>query len=283
MICIKHYFKGRYYKCGSEDSTIAFIPAFHVNNCEKTVSLQIITDHAVFNIPYEFSDYKEAGNAIMLGKCMFSDNGLRLNISDNKLNICGALRFSNPWNLNYDIMGPFKYVPFMQCRHSINSMKHLVNGQITINRHKYAFKNGLGYIEGDRGRSFPEQYIWTQCFFKDGSLMLSVADIPMGFHFNGIIGVVVINGKEYRLATYLGASIKYIGNNIVSIIQGKYRLTAKLIKNNSYPLNAPKMGKMSRTIHESASCKAYYRFSYKEKTLCEFISDRASFEFELKK
>lgn len=110
--------------------------------------------------------------------------------------------------------------------------------------------------------------------------MLSVADIPMGFHFNGIIGAVTINGREYRIATYLGATVKYIGRNSVTVTQGQYQLTAKLIKNNSYPLNAPENGRMSRTIHESASCKAYYRFSFKDRPLCEFISSRASFEYE---
>lgn len=38
--------------------------------------------------------------------------------------------------------------------------------------------------------------------------MLSVADIPvMGLRFTGIIGVVLWRGKEYRLATYLGAKV----------------------------------------------------------------------------
>ena len=74
--------------------------------------------------------------------------------------------------------------------------------------------------------------------------MLSVADIPMfGFHFTRIIGVVMLNGKEH-------------------------------------PLSAPINGQICRTIHESASCKAYYRFSYKDQIICEFISDRASFKFE---
>lgn len=74
-------------------------------------------------------------------------------------------------------MGPFQFVPFMQCRHSVFSMKHQVNEQITINGQIYKFKNGIGYMEGDRGYSFPKQYIWMQCCFNDGSLMLSVADI----------------------------------------------------------------------------------------------------------
>ncbi|GAB5082602.1 hypothetical protein Osc1_17750 [Hominimerdicola sp. 21CYCFAH17_S] len=280
MFCIRNYFKGRYYKCCNKDLTAAFIPAFHINNFEKTASMQIITDHEAFNIPFDITEYKEAGNSVMLGRCLFSDKGIKLGISEDNLNVYGTLKFTSHIPIRYDIMGPFKYVPFMQCRHSVMSMRHIINGYLFINGRRYDFKNGLGYIEGDRGYSFPERYIWTQSFFKGGSLMLSVADIPMGFHFNGIIGAVTINGREYRIATYLGATVKYIGRNSVTVTQGQYQLTAKLIKNNSYPLNAPENGRMSRTIHESASCKAYYRFSFKDRPLCEFISSRASFEYE---
>lgn len=178
-------------------------------------------------------------------------------------------------------MGPFKFVPFMQCRHSVYSMKHKIKGQITVNGQRYIFNSGVGYIEGDGGSSFPNRYIWTQCCFKQGSIMLSVADIPiLGFHFTGIIGVVLLNGKEYRIATYLGAKVKYVGNNTVSIKQGNYQLTATLVEKNSHPLYAPENGKMSRTIYENASCKASYRFSYKGKILSEFTSSRASFEYE---
>ena len=103
-------------------------------------------------------------------------------------------------------MGPFRYVPFMECRHSVVSMKHTVNGSININGKAYSFDNAAGYIEGDRGYSFPKRYIWTQCIFENGSLMLSVADIPFGlFSFTGIIGIIHVNKKEYRFATYLRA------------------------------------------------------------------------------
>lgn len=212
---------------------------------------------------------------------MFSDKGIKLDIKTDKLTACGTLKFDNLSPIRYDIMGPFRYVPFMQCRHSVFSMKHKINGQISVNGQQYRFRNGIGYIEGDRGYSFPERYIWTQCCFSGGSLMLSVADIPLlGFHFNGIIGIVLLNGEEHRIATYLGASVRKIGNNTVTVKQGKYSLTAKLIRKNSYPLYAPDNGRMSRTIHESASCKAYYRFSCNCETLCEFMSDTASFEYE---
>lgn len=44
------YFKGWYFKCSNENKTIAFIPAFHQSNHEKTASLQIITDYTAFNL-----------------------------------------------------------------------------------------------------------------------------------------------------------------------------------------------------------------------------------------
>ena len=202
-------------------------------------------------------------------------------IKSDSLNIEGKLNFESFSPIRYDIMGPFKFIPFMQCRHSVYSMCHKINGEIKVNNQLYKFENGIGYIEGDRGRSFPKHYIWTQCCFGNNSLMLSVADIPfLGIHFTGIIGVLLLGGKEYRIATYLGAKIKQIDENTVSIKQGSFELTAKLLKKNAQPLAAPTNGDMCRTIHESASCEAYYRFCHKNKVLCEFITNKASFEFE---
>lgn len=277
----KNYFQGWYFKCSNGAQTIAFIPAFHRNNGKTTFSLQIITDNETFNIPFDSVKYREKPLFVRLGSNLFSEKGIIIDIHTNTLTAEGTLKFSGITPIGYDIMGPFKFVPFMQCRHSVHSMKHWIDGQITVDGKKYIFRNGTGYIEGDRGCSFPSRYIWTQCSFNNGSLMLSVADIPFcGFNFTGIIGVIMLRGKEYRIATYLGAKIENIGTDTVIVRQGNYRLTAKLIQNNSKPLYAPDNGKMNRTIHESVSCKAYYRLTYKGKVLCEFTSDRASFEFE---
>lgn len=279
----KDYFKGWYFKCSNENKTIAFIPAFHQSNHEKTASLQIITDVTAFNIPFQFLQYRENPLVVKIGENIFSENGIRLQIKNDNISANGALHFHDLAPIQYDIMGPFKFVPLMQCRHSIYSMRHRINGQIIVNGQQYVFQNRIGYIEGDCGSSFPKEYIWTQCHFNNGSLMLSVADIPMfGFHFTGIIGVILLNGKEHRIATYLGAKVKQIDKNTITVKQGDFQLTARLLQKNSQPLAAPSHGLMNRTIHESAFCKAYYRFSYKNEILYEFTSDRASFEFEYK-
>lgn len=277
----KDYFKGWYFKCSNDQQTIAFIPALHRSGQRETASLQIITDTAAFQIPYDSLKYSENPLTVSMGDSSFSEKGVRLNIQTRELTAQGTLRFGKLSPLSRDIMGPFRFVPFMQCRHSVLSMGHTVNGLLTINGQAYHFRNGIGYLEGDCGTSFPKRYIWTQCSFPQGSLMLSAADIPLyGLHFVGIIGVVMIHGKEHRIATYRGAKVQHIGKNTITVTQGDDLLTARLLAENAHPLLAPEHGNMRRTIHESASCKAYYRFSRKGKTLCEFTSNRASFEFE---
>lgn len=275
------YFKGWYFKCNTQDKTIAFIPAYHYSNNKKSASLQIITDDKASNIPFEKLEYNENPLYVKIGNCVFSHKGIILDFNDDGLTLGGKLCFEQLTPIRYDIMGPFKFVPFMQCRHSVYSMCHKINGEIKVNDQLYNFENGIGYIEGDCGHSFPKKYIWTQCCFDNNSLMLSVADIPfLGIHFTGIIGVVFINGKEYRIATYLGAKIKQINKNTVTVKQGSFEFTAKLLNKNAQPLAAPTKGNMCRTIHESAACEAHYSFSHKDRVLCEFITDKSSFEFE---
>ncbi len=277
----KNYFKGWYFKCINDDHTIAFIPAFHRSNQEETASLQIITNSSAFNIYFDSLKFQDKQLSVKIGENQFSEKGININIYTKDIIIQGNLNFSHLSPIKYDIMGPFQFIPFMQCRHSVYSMRHRIDGQINVNGQLLIFKNSMGYIEGDCGRSFPNRYIWTQCPFSNGSLMLSVADIPiLGGHFTGIIGIVMMNRREYRIATYLGAKIKRISKNSVTVKQGYYELNTVLIEKNAQPLYAPDYGKMSRTIHESASCTAYYKFTFKGKKLCEFTSNRASFEFE---
>ena len=139
----------------------------------------------------------------------------------------------------------------------------------------------MGYIEGDRGYSFPSEYVWTQCCFPEGSVMLSVANIPFcGMHFTGVISAIHFRGKEYRLATYLGARSVHIHDGKVIIKQCNKQLTVQRLEKKGHPLAAPVGGNMSRTIHETAACKAYFHYQENGKTVFEFESDQASFEYE---
>lgn len=275
------YFYGWYLKSQSDTQTLAVIPAVHKAGGRNTCSIQVITDNDAWTINFAAKEYHRKGKTILIGHNRFGEKGIRLDIKTQELRIKGELAFGPLSPLKYDIMGPFALLPFMECRHEVWSMKHSVQGNVCINGKIYSFQNACGYWEGDCGRSFPKEYVWTQCCFPEGSLMLAVADIPVvGMHFTGIICVVLWQGKEYRIATYLGAKVIEIENKRVWIRQGKLELEARLIKTSHHPLNAPVQGEMERTIHESAACQAFYRFRKAGRTLFAFETDRASFEYE---
>ena len=278
---MRDYFCGWYIKCQNDSQTVAFIVAYHVTNNVKSCSLQVITDGGAWNVEYPFEDFHMDDSGVTIGPNWFKKSGCYLDIRENGLSLQGELTFDEFAPIAYDIMGPFKYVPFMECRHSVFSMRHRVDGALSINGEAFPFENSVCYIEGDRGYSFPKDYLWTQCCFEGGSLMLSVAHIPFcGLHFTGVIGVIHHEGREYRLATYRGARAVKIENGEAVIRQGDKTLTVRLIEKKAHPLAAPTAGGMNRTIRESAACKVYYHYQEKGKTVFEFTSDRAAFAYE---
>lgn len=275
------FFYGWYLKCQSDTQTLAIIPAIHESENHESCSIQIITEQNAWTADFPAEAFRRAKKNINIDRNQFSDKGIRLAIYTPELEVAGKLKFGPLSPLKYDIMGPFSLVPFLECRHMVWSMQHSVTGTVHINGQKYSFQNANGYWEGDQGRSFPKGYAWTQCFFEDGSLMLSVADIPMtGFHFTGIIGVILWKGKEFRLATYLGAKAIWMEDGIIRIVQGDLELEAWLLETSERPLKAPVNGDMTRTIHESAVCRAFYRLRKGNHTLFSFKTDQASFEYE---
>ncbi len=276
-------FRGWYFKCQSRSQTLAVIPAAHRSGRGGSSSVQLVTDGGAWSFDFPYEAYREytRGFGVRVGENVFDEAGIRIRLKNDACSAEGEVRFGRLTPIRYDIMGPFQYIPFMECRHSVVSMIHPVAGEICVNGDVFSFRGASGYIEGDRGRSFPREYIWTQCHFKDGSLMLSAADIPMsGLRFTGVIGVILWRGREYRMATYLGARALKIADRQVIVRQGDRLFTARLIEKQPHPLNAPVGGKMSRTIHESAACKARYRFEIGGEPVFDFTTDRASFEYE---
>jgi len=278
---MRDYFCGWYLKCQNEMKTVALIAAYHITRGEKTCSVQVITDDASWNAVFPYSEYTQTDSSVTIAGNHFSAEGFILDLHTPELTATGKITFGPFSPIGYDIMGPFKFVPFMECRHSVFSMKHTVNGQLTINGETYEFRDGVGYLEGDRGYSFPKNYVWTQCCFPEGSVMLSVADIPFcGIHFNGVISAIHYRGREYRLGTYLGARATHIHDGTVVVRQGRKQLTVKRLEKKGHPLAAPVGGDMSRTIHETAACKAWFQYQENGITIFEFEADNAAFEYE---
>ncbi|MCI9270637.1 MAG: hypothetical protein HFH11_05745 [Dorea sp.] len=108
-----------------------------------------------------------------------------------------------------------------------------------------------------------------------------MADVPIaGFDFRGVISVVLWKGRQYRLATYLGAKAVWTQGGKIRIAQGNMELEAWPPEEIKSPLKAPVNGEMKRTIHESAACRVRYRFWKAGRTFFSFTTDQASVEYE---
>lgn len=278
------YFEGWYFKCQAQSGgSIALIPALHIDGVgQKSASIQVIADSGSWWLEFPGSDFHASTDRLRIGigDNVFSDTGLSLQILRKGLSLQGRLDFGPLLPLKSDIMGPFRFLANMECSHGVISMMHPLQGQLLLNGVALDLSGGMGYVETDRGRSFPRAYLWTQCVWPSGSLMLSVATIPLAkIAFTGCICAIVYGGQEYRIATYLGAKVERWCENGAMIRQGKFRLEATLLDTYAQPLRAPANGAMGRTIHESLRSKMRYRFWIEDHLLFDRTDRGASFEY----
>lgn len=262
---MKKFFKGYYYKHQNNGNTLCLIAG--QSGGEKFI--QIITEKFSAKLPFTKGNY-------------FSPKGILLNIHRPGLSLHGKIRYQKFSPIQYDIMGPFRFLP-MECRHGIISMQHGLSGKVMLNGEVIDFTGGKGYIEMDSGCSFPSAYAWIQAndFSEDCSIMAAIATIPLWrFKFRGCICVIQYHGKEYRLATYLGVKVLCCTEKRMLLKQGKYRLAIKINAPAGKRLSAPDQGKMTRTILENASCPAEFIFYEGNHRVFQLYSQYASFEFE---
>ncbi|MBN1369544.1 MAG: hypothetical protein JW954_04840 [Dehalococcoidaceae bacterium] len=269
---MKTYFEGWYYKmvdAGCQNA-VAVIPGVSFERSGQAHAfIQLagskLEKPGYFRFPvtdFRFSR-KEFSNEIAGNR--FGLNYLELDAGgEDGSRISGRLEFENlsPWPvspLSPGAMGPFAFVPFMQCHHGIISMDHDVKGSLQIGTSNIDFSGGRGYMEKDWGRSFPSYHIWAQSnhFNLDRtSFMLSLANVPwLGMSFDGFIAGLLFEGKLYRFATYTGArlaAIEFGSSSInVHIRSRQHHLEISLPVIDGIALKTPVGGAMGGTLHES--------------------------------
>ncbi len=270
-------FEGWYFKHQKEGQTLALI----VGRAGDGAFLQAVTGDRSYGVGYPLAAYRK-GSILRLGGSRFARNGIRLSVHSRDLELAGQLRYTQLSPIRGDIMGPFQFLP-MECRHTVVSMNHRLAGKVVLNGTPLDFTGGKGYIEGDSGRSFPKSYTWVQCsaFERDCSIMASAAHIPFGWSwFWGCICVVLLEGVEYRLATYRGAVIRHRDEGRLLIVQGDLSLEVRFGRRRpGFALDAPDRGRMSRSIREVPCAPALFEFRQGGRVLFREESPFASCEY----
>lgn len=287
------YFEGWYFKCNTQENTIVFIVGKAREKGEEAF-IQVIRngDPKSYYIPYDIKtfSYQESPFSLRIGNSIFTEDYIYLNISGS-INIKGIIYFNSFTRLPKKIlqkglMGPFGYIPFMECYHDVLSMGHNLWGKLLINDNLMNFENGKGYIERDWGNSFPKSYLWMQCnHFTQSSLsvMLAIADIPfLACNFRGFLCVISIEDETRIFATYTGARIEQITKEEdsieVCIRQGKEIIRIKTYYDKGHMLKAPNKGAMKGTVYEVLDGKMELQMYYNEQLKAELRGEQAAFE-----
>jgi len=276
------YFEGWYFKHASKDAAMSVIPGIFrgKHSRDDTAFIQVIHGSPPEShfVPYPASAFQVSNTRfeLSIAQSFFSMDTIILDID--ALNIKAKLTYSRHVPLDTSvfspsIMGPFSYIPCMQCNHGVLSLWHSVNGTVRIGGRDIIYDGAHGYTEKDWGEAFPDAWLWMQCNDESASMMCAVASIPYGlFLFKGLICVLMAGGKQYRFATYNGAKvvgIESLGNRSAVRIKRCGYILDIVADNKAFGvLKAPTPDGMNRDIEESIS--ASYRVSLYHKGKCIF-------------
>jgi hypothetical protein len=267
----KSYFEGWYYKIinAKEDNAYAIIPGVAMDKTgNKHAFIQTLDGKKLASEYYKF-DFKDFHADTNDFRVKIKDNLFSIDKIIIKLpNMIGELKFLDivPWTNTWyspGIMGPYSFVPFMECNHNILSIDHTIQGKVSINNQLVDFSDGKGYIEKDWGKSFPSAYIWMQSnHFKNNniSVKLSIAKIPwIGSSFVGFICGLWINGNLIQFTTYNKTQLKRLlidkTEVHVEMVNKNYQIKIDMRRSDSTALASPISGFMNGRINESMTAE----------------------------
>jgi len=187
-------------------------------------------------------------------------------------------------------MGPYSFMPFMECKHGILSLDNSVDGALEVDGLRTEFDGGRGYVEKDWGRSFPAGYVWAQSnHFEETGVCItaSVARIPwLTSSFRGFLVGFLRGGVLHRFTTYTGAEIDRltVGEHRVrlEIHDRHYRLEVDARKTGGAILHAPYENQMLERVAETMTSSIDVRLSTRtgDRTLYEGRGEHGCLEVQ---
>lgn len=262
------YFEGWYFKQTCNEGVFVAIPGVFrgADSSKDFAFIQLIfgsppESHFISYPIGEFSCHARRFELCIGGNC-FSESEVSLSMPEIGLNANLHYKSHIPLKatiISPSIMGPFSYLPKMQCNHGIVSLWHGVSGHVCYKEQSLLFEDADGYIEKDWGEEFPESWIWLQCGSRQDALVCAIARIPIKkLCFTGLIAVLSVKGRQLRFATYNGGKILGIsrgeGSLTVELKRGSYRLCVIARSTSFGSLMAPSKEGMNREIQESVTC-----------------------------
>ncbi len=219
-------FEGWYFKLvdAEERQPVAIIPGVFLGE-GRHAFVQVLDGRAgtaaYHRFPLDEFEADRRAFRVRIARNHFGADGISLDIASGETDAgqrvkgelrCGPFRSWPSSLFSPGVMGPYGFVPFMECNHGILSLDHTIDGRLVVDDIETDFDGGRGYVEKDWGRAFPSGYVWTQSnhFDRPGiSLTASVARTPwLTRSFRGVLVGFLVDGTLHRFMTYEGAEIE---------------------------------------------------------------------------
>ncbi len=177
-----------------------------------------ITDFAL--APEKSSDHDPSQGSktsfeLHIGNSRFHESGCEVVLPNLQLSLKHVSPITWPWKWwSPGAMGPFSFVPGMECRHGVVSLHHAIHGSLQRKNESeiQLSSSTVGYIEKDWGKSFPRGWVWLQTNHLAGEtepccLMVSAGRVPwITGAFRGFIAALYFRGEFHPFTTYNRAS-----------------------------------------------------------------------------
>ena len=223
----RDYFEGYYLKVVDEERGVAFavIPGVSYDAAGEGHAFVQVIDGVAGAAQYHrfdasalafpaFAKTRRDAFALRIGPNGFSESEMAVDVPG--LHCRLGFRQNTPWPFrpySPGAMGPFSFVPAMQCKHGVVSLHHRVSGTVRLGEGEEVTLSprAVGYVEKDWGASFPLRWTWLQTNHLRGEttpacLMVSAGRVPwVTGAFDGHIAALLWRGRLEVFATYNGA------------------------------------------------------------------------------
>ncbi|MEC9488409.1 MAG: tocopherol cyclase family protein [Halanaerobium sp.] len=293
------YFEGWYFKLTPvAGMSLAVIPGIFKGPslAESYAFIQVLDGRHSRSCFLQFAleEFWSARNdfQVKIGPNYFSPSLLRLNLGCQGMQLKGELSFDGlkPWPVTLaspGAMGCFAYLPFLECRHGILSMDHIISGKLQVCGKTVNFNSGRGYLEKDWGHSFPRTWVWLQCnqFAAKGiSLTASIASVPIfNREIKGFIIGLYYQDRLLRFTTYNRARLEQLEideERVEFMVSNRdYRLNVRAQAEQFFLLYSSDGEKMVKNVRETLQARVEVSLQDKSgRVLWHDLSQRAGLE-----
>lgn len=279
-----NHFEGWYFKLvdAEERQPYAFMIGVFLGE-DRHAFIQVLDGRTGRSVYHRF-DVREFSAAhdrfdVRIGRNRFHAGGLSVELGRSDRTAEDAMRGEiklGEWTrfpsslLSPGAMGPYSFVPFIQCNHGLLSMDHALHGTLEVQGKPISYDRGRGYLEKDWGSSFPTGYTWAQCNHFDSpatAVTVAVATSPfLGMKLHGFVAGFLFRGQVHPFRAYMGSVIEHLQitdtEMQLRLRNRTHRLEVSVQKKSANAvLLAPYEGKMRERVAETMSSTMELRFS----------------------